>query len=114
MDETRKIGNRWVRVSEPLKRQWEYGRLYGNPAGYVPKQGTIPEKFMLRIAAEGPLFGKETGKDKQPAINLKKAGYLYTTKKGYALTEKGKAFVAKEYQGRRYLAKKILGVDQTK
>lgn len=67
-----------------MSRKWKK-----NFHTYVPRRGTIPDTFMRRIQKEGPLFGKETGRDKQPAVNLKKAGYLYTTKNGYALTEKG-------------------------
>lgn len=88
-------------------RVWEFGRLY--PAGrhvitggvgyknamkgYVPRRDTIPHKFMVKISVEGPQRGKEAGKDKQPPINLKKAGYVRTTKQGYVLTAKGRRYL---------------------
>jgi hypothetical protein len=69
------------------------GKLKGTIEGYKPRRGTIPDRFMKRVYYEGVLRGKESGADKQPAANLKRAGYLYLTKKGYRLTDKGLNYV---------------------
>lgn len=81
--------------SRVSKRLWVFGRLQGDATGYIPRPGTVPDLFMKRIELLGPLVGICTGADKQPAINLKKAGFVYTTKQGYALTRKGRRYIKK-------------------
>lgn len=96
--------------SRPTKpscgRQWDFGRMTGtNMEAYVPRyknQGnyrtrySVATYFMLAIAAsQRPQRGQLTGVDGQPATNLKKAGYVKRTNKGFVLTRKGWNYVNK-------------------
>ena len=86
-------GKEYADGSVTFHRQWEYGRLYGEAKDYRPKKNTIPYRFMVRIASEGPLRGRQSYKDGQPATNLHKAELICRTTKGFILTAKGKRFL---------------------